>query len=360
MADKVYKILCINTGSTSTKIAIYNNEELEYDVTLNHDPELCRKFPDALDQIDMRKEAIYDFLKENNIKPEDLDAIAARGGPTTGIRYHSGAYKVDADMVAASKSVRGSHPMNIGPVLAYEFVEKYGIPAWNYDVVGVDEAPPVAHMTAIPGADRPCSCHTLNSRAAARRAAEQIGKKFEESTIVVGHFGGGCSSSLFVNGRLMDTSSQDGGFSPTRAGRVGSNIIMDKIFKEGYGPAEMKKLLGSGSGFSGHLHTADLREVEQMIADGDEYAALVYDAFIYEHIKDFGGLAAVVGGKVDACVLTGGIAYSKKFVDAMTEKISFIAPVVVIPGSMEMEALAKGIYRVLTGQEQYRLFKDPF
>lgn len=360
MDDKIYKILCINTGSTSTKIAIYNNEEMEYDVTLDHDPELCRKYPDALDQIDMRKQAIYDFLAENNIKPEELDAVAARGGPTLGIRYHGGAYKVDEDMVKASMSIRGSHPMNIGPVLAYEFVEKYGIPAFNYDVVGVDEAPPVAHVTAIPGIDRPCSCHTLNSKAAARYAAEKLGKKYEESTIIVGHFGGGCSSSLHVNGQLYDTSSGDGGFSPTRAGRVPVPALVEKIFSENLTAKDVKYLIGSGAGFSGHLHTADLREVEQRIADGDEYAALIYDAFVLDHAKDFGSLAAVVGGKVDICVLTGGIAYSKKFVDAITEKISFIAPVVVVPGSMEMEALAKGIYRVLTGQEGYRHFSDPF
>lgn len=357
MEEKVYKILCINTGSTSTKVAVYDNDKELFDVTLDHDVEELKKYPDTLDQVDMRKKAIYDFLAENNIKPEEIDAVAARGGPN-GYRYHSGAYKIDEAMVNSSLQQRGSHPMNLGPILAYEFVEKYNIPAYNYDVVMVDEADEIAHVSSIPGYARTASCHTLNSRAAGRAAIESMGKKYEESTIIVGHYGGGCSTSLHQNGRVIDTSND--GFSPTRAGATDSNAILDMCFNKGMSEKEIKFKLGMGGGLSGHLGTADLREVEAMVASGDEHAKLIYDAFIYNLAKAIGSLSTVVGGKVDAIVLTGGIAHSKNLTDAIIARVGFIAPVKIVPGSMEMEALAKGILRVLRGEEKARTFNEPF
>jgi len=358
MENTIYKILCINTGSTSTKLAVYDNDKELIDVTIDHDVEEIKKNPDPLDQIEMRKKAIYDFLETNNIKPEEINAVAARGGPH-GFRYHSGAYGINKEMYDSAIKQRGFHAMGLGPVLAYEFVEKYGIPAYNYDVVMVDEADDIAHVCGIPGYYRSASCHTLNSRAAGRAAVESMGMRYEESTIIVGHYGGGCSTSLHQNGRIIDTCND--AFSPTRVGAaVDSNIILDMVFHKGMSEKDIKKALGMGGGLAGHLGTTDLREVEAMVQNGDAHAKLIYEGFIYNLAKAIGSLSTVVGGRVDAIVLTGGIAHSKNLTDEIIAKVGFIAPVKIVPGSIEMEALAKGILRVLRGEEKAHTFNESF
>lgn len=359
--EKHYKILCINPGSTSTKIALFDNKEKLDEVTLDHDGQELAKYPDIMSQLPMRKAAIYNYLKSKNMDPSEIDAIAARGGPS-GIRYHTGAYAIDEDMIAACMDPANvAHPMCLAPVIAYEWVKEFGTPAYNYDVVMVDELTEVAHIGSLPEMERLAACHTLNTRAVARSVAEEMGKRYEDMTYIMCHWGGGCSTSLHQKGRIADVvAAGESSFSPSRAGRIPYNTLIKMCFSGKYTEGELNKLFTNCCGLIAHLGTLDCREVEERIAAGDEKAKLIYEAFAYNLAKDIGMLSVTVGGKVDNIVITGGIAHSKLLTGMVEEKVHFIAPVVVRPGAMEMEALAAGILRVLNGEELPHRFSEPY
>lgn len=359
--EKHYKILCINPGSTSTKIALFDNQEKLDEVTLDHNGEELARYPDIMSQLPMRKAAIYDYLKSKSIEPSEINAIAARGGPE-GICYHAGAYAIDEDMIAACMDPANvTHPMCLAPVIAYEWVKEFGTPAYNYDVVMVDEMTEVAHVGSLPGMDRLAACHTLNTRAVARTVAEEQGRRYEDVTYIMCHWGGGCSTSLHQKGKIIDlVSAGECSFSPSRAGRIPYNKLVKMCFSGKYTADELNTLFANHSGLLAHLGTLDCREVEARIAAGDKKAKLIYEAFAYNLAKDIGTLSVVVAGKVDSIVITGGIAHSEMLTGMVKERVSFIAPVVVKPGAMEMEALAGGILRVLNGEEKPYRFADPY
>lgn len=356
-----YKILCINPGSTSTKLAIFENERMLDETTIEHKDEELAQYKDIISELPMRKAAIYEYLKSRSIDPADIDAIAARGCPA-GKRYHAGAYEIDKDMVdACMQPANAVHPMCLAPVISYEWVKDFGIPAYNYDVVMTDEMSDVARVGSLPSLQRRPSAHMLNTRAMAREVASEMGKKYEDMNLIMCHLGGGCSVSIHEHGRVPDmVSSGEGTFSPSRAGRISIHSLMRMCYSGKYTHTELRDLFQNHSGIVAHLGTNDCREVERMIEAGDEKARLIYEAFAYNVAKDIASMAVPTCGKIDCIVLTGGIAYSKMFTDMVIKYVAFIAPVIVKPGAKEMEALASGILRVLRGEEKAHKFSEDF
>ncbi len=358
---ETYKILCINPGSTSTKLALFENENKLDETTIEHSDEELSKYSDIISELPMRKAAIYEYLEKHSISPSDIDAIAARGCPG-GKRYHAGAYEIDKDMVdACMQPANAVHPMCLAPIISYEWVKNFGIPAFNYDVVMTDEMSDVARITSLPNLPRRPSAHMLNTRAVARKLAAEMGKSYEDVNFIMCHLGGGCSVSMHAHGRVIDmVPSGEGTFTPSRAGRISIHPLSRLCFSGKYTQAELKDLFQNHSGLVAHLGTNDCREVERMILSGDEKAKLVYEAFAYNVAKDIASIAITTCGNVDRIVLTGGIAYSKMFTNMIAKYVEFIAPVVVKPGAKEMEALANGILRVLRGEEKAHKFSEVF
>lgn len=354
--NNISKILAINPGSTSTKVALYCNEKLQFNDNVEHSTEELSKFNSIAEQEEMRKNKIIELLKENNESVEGLAAVVGRGGILPPVQ--SGAYIVNEDMV---RYLKGSdvyaHASNLGAIIAKSIADSNNIKAYIYDPVTVDERIEVAKITGIPELPRRAFCHTLNSRAMARRCAEKVGCSYIKGTFIVVHLGGGVSVSVHKNGRILDSVSDDeGAFSPERGGRVQSTALIALCCSGKYSQDTLKGLTRGNAGIRAHLGTADMREVEKRIQEQDTKAELILNAMVYQLSKSIGEMATVVNGKIDAIVLTGGIAHSTLVVEKITNKISFLAPVYVFPGECEMEALAYGALRVLNGEEQAHEF----
>lgn len=346
-----YKILAINPGSTSTKIALYEEEKEVFVKTLDHPIEEIEKYDKIVDQYEMRKRLVLSVLEENGYNAENLDAVVGRGGMLPPV--NSGAYKVNDIMVDRLKNKPlMEHASNLGAVIAFEIAKNINKPAFIYDSVKVDELSDLARITGTPEIKRVSTSHVLNSRAMAIKAASKHNKKIEEMNFVVAHLGGGVSLSVYEKGRLVDIISDDEGpFSPERSGRVHCRELVNLCFSGKFDKKQVTKILSGNGGLKGYLGTTDAREVEKMIGNGNEEAKLVYEAMAYQVAKGIGELSTVLKGKVDAIILTGGIAYSKMLTDWIKERVDFIAPVEILPGENEMQSLALGTLRVLKGEE---------
>ncbi|MDR1619315.1 MAG: butyrate kinase [Clostridiales bacterium] len=349
------KILVINPGSTSTKIAVFEDEKKILNETLRHpDAELTR-FTWVVDQAEYRKEFILNCLKDQHIDSSTLTCVMARGGQVPPVP--TGAFAVDKTMVDFLSGLReGSHISNIAAIIAYDIAARLHIPAYIYDPVSVDELSPVARITGMPDVPKVSRGHALNTHAVARRCAKEVMRKpVEACTFIVAHLGGGCSVWLIDKGVSPDLySDDDGAICPERCGRIQALELVRMCYSGKYNFQEMMNKVRGNAGFRALLGTSDMLEVQRRIDAGDEYAALVWEAFINGIAKNIGDLATVVFGKVDRIILTGGIAHSKKLTDRLTEYVDWIAPVIVIAGEYEMEALAEGGLRVLRGEEQLK------
>jgi butyrate kinase len=349
-----FKILAINPGSTSTKIALYEDEKELLVNTLDHPIEEIEKYEKIVDQFEMRKNIVLSFLKDSGYEPDMLDAVVGRGGMLPPVK--AGAYRVNDLMVDRLKNrPLIEHASNLGAIIAYEIANLIDKPAFIYDSVKVDELNPIARISGMPAIPRVSTSHVLNSRAMAIKAARKYNRKLEEMNFVVAHMGGGISLSVYEKGRLTDIISDDEGpFSPERSGRVHCRELINLCFSGKYDKKEVVKMLSGNGGLKGYLGTVDAREVQKMIEDGNEEAGLIYEAMAYQIAKGIGELATVVKGRVDAIILTGGIAYSKMITDWISERVEFIAPVEIMAGENEMESLALGALRVLRKQEAAR------
>ena len=356
-----YRILCINPGSTSTKLALFLNGEKLDESNLEHSEEELSGFHDIISQLPMRKAAINAYLEKHGLKPGDIDAIAARGCPANH-RYHGGAYAIDADIVdACMQPANAVHPMCLAPVIAYEWVKEFGTPAYTYDVVMTDELKDIARYTSLPNIKRVSIAHMLNTKAVAREVAEEMGTSYDQVNFIMCHLGGGVSVSMHEHGRVTDmVSNGEGGFAPSRAGSFANITLIKMCYSGKYTEKELRDILQHRCGLIAYVGTGDCRKVESMIAEGNETAKMIYEVMAYNLAKDIGTLSVTTCGKVDRIVLTGGIAYSKMFTDMIAERVKFIAPVVVRPGAIEMEALARGILRVLRGEEEVHRYADPY
>lgn len=353
-----YRILAINPGSTSTKIAVYENEKELMNTTLDHSSEETAQYAHIQDQFSMRKTAVIEFLKEHGYKIEEFSAIVGRGGLLPPVK--AGAYKVN-DLMIDTLMNRPyiEHASNLGAIIAYDIAKEIGVEAYIYDSVRVDELQDVARISGMPEIPRESSVHALNSRAMAMKAAKIKGKKYSDLNFVVAHLGGGISVSAHENGKMIDIVSDDEGpFSPERAGRVPCNNLIKLCYSGKYDQKAMIKQLRGNGGLVAYLGTVDARDVEIMINNGDENAKLVYEAMAYQIAKGIGEMATVLYGKVDAIILTGGISYSNMLTNWIKERIEFLGEVIILPGENEMESLALGTLRVLKGEEVSREYEE--
>jgi len=353
-----YNILAINPGSTSTKIAVYENETELFTTNIVHPQEELDKISSINEQFGYRKNVILDYLRDKGFELSKLSAVVGRGGMLPPVK--SGSYKVN-DLMVDTLSNRPSiqHASNLGGPIAYEIAKSVGVEAYIYDSPRVDELIDIARISGLKEIPRTSTVHTLNSRAMAIKYAKSIGKAYSDLNLVVAHLGGGISLSCHEHGQMVDIVSDDEGpFSPERAGRVPCSKLVDLCYSGEYTQKELHKLLRGKGGLKSYLNTADAREVERRANEGDEYAKTVYEAMAYQVAKSIGEMATVVSGDVDAIILTGGIAYSKMFTDFITNRVKFISKVVVLPGENEMESLAYGVLRVLKGEETAREYTE--
>lgn len=351
------KVLVINPGGTSTKIAVFEDEKELFKKNITHTGEDLKPFPHVFDQFSYRREMILDALREAGIDPNDLAAVAGRGGLMDPIP--GGTYEVNDRMVDDLKNaVHGEHPSNLGAVLAREIAEEAGARAFVVDPVSVDELMDKARVSGISDLERPSWFHALNHKAVARWAAERAGKKYEECDLIVAHLGSGNSIVAHKHGRMIDGSGgrTNGPFSPERSGGLPTYPLVELCYSGKYTHAEMVAKLSSVGGMYDYLGTKDAQEIERRMAEGDEKARLVYEAFVYSVAKEICSYAAAFDGKVDRIVLTGGIAHSEYVVKEVSRMTAFLAPMEVVAGEFEMEALALGALRVLRGEESARVY----
>jgi butyrate kinase len=354
----VYRIMAINPGSTSTKFGIYDNETCILTKTVRHDEELLAGCEKIFDQEELRVAGIKESLEAAGIPLLALDAMAGRGGIVKPIE--SGVYSVNEKLLEDCHTESAAlHASCLGAIIASKIAVPLGIPSYIVDPVVVYEMEPITRLSGVPGIERISIFHALNQKAVARRIAAELGKPYENTRLVVAHMGGGCSVGAHRYGRVIDVSdglSGEGPFTPERSGAIPAMPIIDMCFSGEYTREEMKqKMVGKG-GVRAYLGTSDIEEVLRMINEGDEYAALVIDSMAYQTAKEIGAMIAVLEGRVDAIILTGGLAYSVRFTGAIKQRVDSLAPVHVYPGEDEIWALAGGVLRVLRGMEKAKQY----
>lgn len=353
-----YKLLIINPGSTSTKIGVYSDEKEVLVETLRHSSDEIAKYDSIFEQKNFRKEVIMNILKKNNIDVSSLDAIVGRGGMLRPIP--GGTYEVTDKLLEDLKiGVSGQHASNLGGILANEIAKEVGIRSFIVDPVVVDELQDVARISGMPELPRRSIFHALNQKAVAKRYAKECGKRYEDLNLVGVHMGGGVSVAAHRDGLVIDVNNTldgDGPFSPERSGSVPVGDLVKLCFSGKYTESEIySKIVGKG-GYVAYLNTNDARDVLKAKEEGDEYASLIFEAFIYQICKAIGEMSTVLNGKVSQIILTGGIAYSPVVVNAIKERVQWISDITVYPGEDELLALAQGALRVLNGEEEGKVY----
>jgi len=348
------KILAINPGSTSTKLALFDGFDEKFTISIDHDIQEIKKFNKIIEQKDFRLKYIKKFLEEKNIKLTELNAVVGRGGLLKSIP--GGTYKVNKKMLEdLRKAERGEHASNLGAILAHTIANEANCPSFIVDPVVVDELDSRARLSGMPELKRRSIFHALNQKSVAREYAHEHNKKYEDITVIVAHLGGGISVGIHRDAKVIDVNnalSGEGAFSPNRSGGLAAIDLLELIHSGDFTYKELKnKLIGDG-GVVAYLGTNDMREVEKRVKKGDNMAKLVLDSMIYQVSKQIGELSPVAAGKIDAIILTGGIAYSEYFTKKVKEMVDFIAPIVIYPGEEELEALASGAYRVISNKEK--------
>ncbi|MCR5399227.1 MAG: butyrate kinase [Lachnospiraceae bacterium] len=346
--------LIINPGSTSTKIGVFEDENLLFEETLRHSTEEIAKYATIADQKDFRKNIILKLLQEKSFDINSLDMVVGRGGMLKPIP--GGTYEVTDELLEDLKiGKQGQHASNLGGMLAREIGDEIGVRSFIVDPVVVDELCDIARYSGVPELPRTSVFHALNQKAVAKRYAKEKGVAYDSLNLVVVHMGGGVSVGAHTGGRVIDVFNAldgDGAFSPERAGGAPSGALIKMCFSGKYTEAEVYKKFVGGGGFNAYVGTNDMRDVEKMIQDGDTKAKVIRDAFIFQVSKDIGSMACVLKGKVDAIVVTGGIAYDKEVVAGLKEACEWIAPFTVYPGEDELLALAQGGLRVMNEEEK--------
>jgi len=360
-----FRVLTINPGSTSTKVAVYEDERPLFVETLHHPAQRLAAYQRIVDQYPLRREAVLAALRKHGIGLDSLHAVVGRGGILKPIP--SGTYRVNEHMLADLRAPKErEHASNLGALLAYEIARPLGIPAFIVDPVCVDEFEPLARVAGLPEIERKSLSHALNIKAMGRRAAADLGQRYEELNLVIVHMGGGISVTAHRRGRMIDVNQAldgTGPFSPERAGGLPVGDVLRMAYSvppyddKRYTYEELFKRIAGQGGLVAHLGTNDAREVERRIEAGDEHARLIYEAMAYQIAKEIGGMATTLCGDVDAIVLTGGLAHSALLTRWIKERVAWIAPVLVYPGQDEMLAMAQGALRVLRGEEPAREYR---
>ena len=347
-----FKILVVNPGSTSTKVALFENESLQFEAKIEHTLEQLKPFLNLWDQFDIRKQSIISFLEKYHLSLNQLSAVVGRGGLLKSIP--GGTYLVNETMIEdARKGVQGEHASNLGCELAWSIAQEAGIAAYTVDPVSVDEFEPLARYSGHPLIQRRTLAHTLNIHAVGRMAAEKLGVDYLQTNFIIAHLGGGISVCPLKQGRIIDVNdaSSSGPFSPERTGELPLQPFITLCFSGKYTEQQISKLVMGNGGLTAYLNTNDAEEVERRIQRCDSRAREVYEAMAYQIAKEIGAMATVIKGDVRAIAISGGLAKSKILTDWIKERVEFIAEVIILPGEFEMEALVNGALRVLQGTE---------
>lgn len=350
-----FRVLAINPGSTSTKIAVFDDTTPLFEKTLRHDPVELDKFGGIIEQYDFRKTLVMEAMAENNVTPESLHAVVGRGGlvrPVCG-----GTWKINDAMLRDLKdpTLWGRiHASNLGAFIAKAIADPLNIPSFIVDPVVVDEFDDIARISGIPEIERKSLLHALNLRYIGRLLAKELGKDITQANLIGVHMGGGISVAAMKNGRVVDVNNAllgMGPFSPQRAGALPIGDLLDMAYSGKYTKKELTTYLTKGAGLMAYLGTDSGIEINKRIIAGDTYAKEIQDAMCYQVAKEVGACATVLCGKVDAIFLSGGLVYNAHVVDAIRERVEFIAPLHLYPGEKEMEALCQGGVRVLSNLE---------
>lgn len=354
-------VLAINPGSTSTKFALYDDDQELVNEALRHADDHLAPFSNRpiWDQRAFRKQAILGTLSDRNVSIEDLDAVVARGGLLKPLS--SGTYRVNGQMLEdLERAERGEHASNLGAPIAQQLAQEVGsdCPAFIVDPVSVDEWPPVARLSGLAGLDRECLSHALNTKAVAKRFAAAQGRAYEDLRLIVAHLGSGISVSAHENGCMVDVtnSREEGAFSTERAGSIPVMKLVDICFSGAHTRDDLERMIFREGGLYAYLQTKNLQEALERANAGDDDARLVVDAMSYQIAKEIGAMASVLKGQIDAVLVTGGIAHAEAFVDDLRSRIDWIAPIEIYPGEDELRALAEGALRVLDGTENAQIY----
>ncbi len=354
MSANAFRIIAVNPGSTSTKFGLYEGDDLVQVWTLNHSEEELGPYHHApiLDQQTFRTALVLDTLEQNNIDLKSIDAFVGRGGMLRPMA--SGTYRVNQVMIDELKEAkRGEHASNLGGIIAKSLADRVGVEAFIVDPISVNERSPLARVSGLEGIERGPFCHALNSKAVAKRYVRETDAVYEDLDLIVAHLGGGICISAHHKGLMIDVTdaSQEGPFSPERAGTLPIQSLIKLCYSGEYTLDEMMKKIMRSGGIYSYLGTKDLRDVIARAEQGDEKAALIFDAMAYQIGKEIGAMAAVLKGKTDAILLTGGMAHSDLLVEKVKSYVDWMAKVAVYPGEEELVALSEGVVRVLQEKE---------
>ena len=346
------KVLVINPGATSTKIAVFDEDKQVFKKGIDHSAQELDQFDRVIDQADYRQKAILDAVAESGYQLSDFDAVCGRGGLYRAIP--SGTYAVsDAVMRDVEQAPYGEHPSNLGAYLAKKLGDMVGIPAFFVDPVCVDEMTEVAHISGFREFRRQSLFHALNQKATARKAAEQMGKRYEDVKLIVCHLGGGVSVAAHDHGRVVDVFNvkDEGAMGLDRGGSLPVNALINYCYS-GKSKEEVKRIFGRQSGMFSYVGTTDFREICAKVVEGDPKFVQAYEALVYQLAKDIGAMAAVLHFDADAIVYTAGMAYEEFFCNDISKYVAKLAPIIRLPGEEEMRSLAEGALRVLHGEQE--------
>jgi butyrate kinase len=350
-------ILVINPGNTSTKVAVYDGVTPRCLESIKHTDEELSRFSDMNSQKNFREKLIYGFLQKKEIKLADIQAVAARGGLLKPLA--SGTYVVNPPMIADLIEARkGSHASNLAAQIGYSIAAKLGISCYIVDPVSVDEAEPLARYSGHRLFSRVMLTHALNMKAVAKRFCREKGLTYQQVTLLVIHLGTGNSLSIHKNGRMIDAvnPSEEGAFSADRSGGLPILQVARHICENNLSYKAFEKMVFGSGGLFSYLGSKDFLKIKDKYLQGDAETMEVVQAMAYQVAKEAGALSTVVNGRVDAILITGGIAFNEFFSELIRQRIQFIAPVHVYAGEDEMQALAEGVVRVLTGEEAAKTY----
>ncbi|MEA2030853.1 MAG: butyrate kinase [candidate division Zixibacteria bacterium] len=352
------KILIINPGSTSTKVALFEGEVRKSEEVIRHDSEELARFDNVADQFDFRMESINHWIESLHLKSGELKAIVGRGAPLKPLE--GGSYKINDELLEDVQTGKYSnHASNLGVIIASHLGERFDVPSLIADPITVDNFTDVARVSGLPEIPRKCRAHALNIKEVCRREAQKLGKTLETTSFVVAHMGGGISVAALKHGKIIDVNDGllgMGPFSPDRAGALPIGGLVKMCYSGEYTEKELITKLSRQSGLMAYLGESDLRNVEKMISSGDDKAKLYFSAMAYQIAKEIGIAATVLSGIFDAVILTGGMAKSEQLVAEITKYISYLGDIRVVPGEFEMEALAAAGVRYINDKEELKIY----
>ena len=351
--ETIYKMLVINPGSTSTKVSYFENDKNVYTESMFHDAPVLLSYPTVNDQIPLRRGVIDDFMKKHGLSLSDIDAFVGRGG--SALPQPSGVMEIDDRLVAdTAAGVGGSdHPAKLGVMLAYELCKEFGGKMYTVNPTNVDELCDYARPTGIAGVYRRAQTHVLNQKGIATIHAKAMGKKYEDCNFIVSHIDGGITVTAHRKGKMIDSTEGAGGDGPFTPTRLGSIPVMEVLtyLEAGHTTQEVKTMLSRSGGFVSHFGTSNSDTIHALVEQGDRKAGIIWNTMVYQLCKSIGAMAAVLEGKVDGILLTGGLVRFQDIVEGIRQRCGWIAPISVYPGECEQEAMAESVLEVLRGQK---------